>query len=270
MTYIFIVLAVLAVAAAVVVIRSARYGGLRQAFDAKLAADRKTLAETRGHAKRTDKARQAELAKAAKELSAAQAAYDGGIRQGAATVAALENPGTGHRLTKLGPVELHEHAVVLKKAAVPLLGLQARVESASETSYLYLRLSDGREMQHGFSTAWRGTGNTKMNVQEHGGYNLVTATEKQKQDFSDEQVRHLCTIINNAAITEQQFVEDLPAMLAQARTDMATAHAATGPVVERGQNLAQVGAGSSLADEAEAARSRLAEAEAAWLAKTSG
>jgi hypothetical protein len=255
-------------AAAFVIFRAVRYGGLRQAFDGSLAEDRKALAEARADCKRAEKARHKELADAENAFNAARAAYDGAVQRAAAWVAELEDPGAGRQLTRLGPVTLHEHAVVLQKMVLPLHGMRARVESTAETSYLYLQLPDGQQMQHGYSTTWRGTGDTKVNVKGHGDYDTVSVQEKMKRDFSDEQVREFCTLITNAAVSEAHFVEQRPAMLEEARGDLATAQADTGPVAHADQSLQQLRAGSPMAVAAEAAQARLASVEQAWRSKT--
>ncbi|MFF0374008.1 hypothetical protein [Actinoplanes missouriensis] len=269
MEILYFLLTVIAVVIVVVVVKLVRYGGFHQAFDSGLAADRKALDEARRDAGQAEKARKAELAKAEKELSKARASYDRGIWQATQRVEAVENPGLGRRLARLGPVDLHEHAVVLESKHMPLSGLQARVETVKDTtSYLYLRLASGHEEHHGFSTAWRATSDipaTSTNPSEHDG---VAAPPAMERDFSDEQVRRFCTDINNATVAERDFVEKLPAVIAQARADLAAAQAATEPVTDREQNLARIRAGSPLADAAAAAQIRRAEAEKAWRAKT--
>lgn len=243
MTIIAVALVIVALAAGFALLQSKKYNGFKNAFGGGAKEQRQQLAKARSVVKKLRRSRAEEIQEAEQELDAV-----------AKQVAALEEPGEGRKLARLGQVQLHEHVVVIKRAQVPLLGASCRCESSSASTHLYVVAADGRTHSHSFDTEWRATGKLTTDTRKEGDYDLVTATETMKRDFSDEEVRELAVAISNQILAQEQFAAELPGRLEAARSEQARLM----------QALDSCRVGSSIQTQLEAAEANLAETEQRW------
>jgi hypothetical protein len=213
-------------AAAFVAVQAHRFGGVKAAFRGDLKEQRQALAAGRSRVSTLRKAREAELRDARKGDEQARAAYDKRIADLQQRAAMLENPGAGAKIGGLKDVKLYEHAVQVSGRMIALYGAQARVEITSDSALLYVTAADGSSVFRAFDTRFRDVGDPTV---KHGS-EVVTVSQKQKRDFAPEQIHGLATAINNAAVAEQRFVAELPAMRAATAWDLEQAVADTGAV----------------------------------------
>jgi hypothetical protein len=254
---------VLALGAAVAV-RVRRYGGFHAAFNGYLKADRKELAEARARVRSLNKAREAEVAAARTHLDQVTAQRDGRIGQLSSALAELHEPGTGPRVHALGKVAVHTHAVNMGYSWVPLAGARARVQSTGDSAVLYVTDAQGREEMAPFDTRLKDVGDAKVSYQG----DVVKISQAQKRDYSAEQVMHLATVVNNAAITETQFVEQRPALIEATAAQLQAVTADTSEMDAATVALQQIEADSEVLADLQAAQRTLTLVETDWAAKS--
>lgn len=256
-------LALLALVAASAV-RARRYGGFHAAFNSDLKADRKQLAEARGRVRSLTKSREAELAGAREHLRQVTAQRDGRIQQLSSALAELHEPGTGPHVVSLDDVAVHTHAVRVGGAWVAMAGIRANVQCTPDSAVLYVTDAQGRTAMSAFDTRLRDVGNAS--VSQSG--DVVTISQAQRRDFSAEQVMHLSTIINNAAITELEFLEQRPGAIVATTAALEAEHADTSEMDAATVALQQVEADSDVLADLQAAQRTLTLIETDWAAKS--
>jgi hypothetical protein len=255
---------VLVAVVAGIAVQVRRYGSLQAAFSGDLKAERKRLAGARSLARSLSKEREAELKGAKKALEGATAAREKRIAELTATLAYLENPGTGPRLGSLHDVTLYRHAVQVKTQMLPLLGASARVENTGDSAVLTVTSGSGLSAVTSFDTQLRSVGDPTTSRSG----DVVTISQRQERKYSLEQVIALRTDISNAAVLEKNFREDLPRARAAAADALETAVGDTGDVDLAAAALQQVESGSAVLDQLEAARRELEDVERDWTART--
>ncbi|MFI8823919.1 hypothetical protein [Streptomyces sp. NPDC053431] len=210
-------------------------GGWSFAFSAVHKADRQDLARARA-AVNTVRGRASQEVSAAQErLTRAERAYENRIEQAVRELKRLRSAGRGAFAEELGKLSLYEHVAVLEEQEMALAGLEVRFEVArsTDTTFIYLRTSDGRPELAEFDGA----------------------------EFAEVDVRRFSLRIEKAVAAEEKFrrqraeaIQQADANLEKARADTAdvdTARAALEKVTARHENSAEL-------------RKALAEREAAF------
>jgi hypothetical protein len=256
-------LALVALAVAVA-IRAHRYGGFRAAFSGDLKSDRKELASARARVRSLTKTREAEVAQARNYLQQMTDRRDGRIRQLSAELAELQEPGTGAQLVSLQDVAVHAHAVRVGQQWVAMAGASANVQCTPDSAVLYVTDAQGRTAMSAFDTRLRDVGDAKVSYSG----DVVKISQAQRRDFSAEQVMHLATAINNAAITEAQFLEYRPGAIVATRAELEAAIADTSEVDAATVALQQIEADSDVLADLQGAQRMLTLVETDWAAKS--
>ncbi len=230
-----------------VVVRARRFGGVGPAFSRAHKQQRADLTQAQQTMRDLRRQRDAELAPRRQAAQEAVAAYERAVRVAEARLAAEREPGTGRQLARLGPVALHEHALSMAGAQIPLTGLQVFVQPTYNTCALVVQLPDGRRTSHPFSTEWR---------QDDRGC--------RSREYEDGQVQHLCDAIHNAVVAEHQFRADQPRRIAEAEQAYARQVADTARMATELARLDEAQQAASSTDAALRAHEQLLQLEDEW------
>lgn len=261
MIFVLLPLGVLALVVLTVVIVSVRrFGSISAAFRKDLKADRKRLVEQRAAVRSLTRERDRAVRDAQSVVDKASKAYDDRVGQRKRRLAELEEPGKGSKVLSLKDVVLFTHVVQVAGRTVPLAGAKAHVVTTASSANLYVTDASGRSHMRTFDTRLKDVGGPQV----HEGVSVTTVTQKQKQDFSDEQILTLANAINNAVITEEAFLEQLPVALAGAAADLEASIADTAEVETAAAELDRVRNDADLLERLRAAEADLSAAEQEW------
>jgi hypothetical protein len=244
--------------------RAHRYGGFRAAFSGDLKADRKELAGARARVRSLTKARDAEVTSARKHLDQVTAARDDRIEELNATLAMLHEPGTGPQLHALGGVAVHTHAVRVGQLWMAIAGATANVQCTPDSAVLQVTDANGRSAMSAFDTRLKDVGDAKVT---HSG-DVVKISQAQRRDYSAEQVMHLATVVNNAALAEAQFLERRPAAIVATTAELEAVTADTSEMDAATIRLQEIEADSEVLAELQSAQRMLTLVETDWAAKS--
>jgi hypothetical protein len=98
-----------------------------------------------------------------------------------------------------------------------LAGITAQSQLTSTSALLQIRLPNGQTLLERYSTEWRDLGAPTYRTEDRGDFEVIHTNQKTVRDYSEEQIIGLENLINNQVITHQQFVEQLPVMIPEAR-----------------------------------------------------
>ncbi|RKE16817.1 hypothetical protein [Streptomyces sp. TLI_171] len=144
-----VLFAVAAVLAALVWWTDRYPGGWRFAFHRQHADDRARLRTKRGNLRRLEHEAAGRLAALRAAVDAERSAYRSRIARAERRLEMLRAPGRGTLHSTMGPVQLHEHRLVVFTGGAtheyPLEEIAVRCERADGTGHLHLVLPDGRQ-----------------------------------------------------------------------------------------------------------------------------
>ncbi|MFI9296657.1 hypothetical protein H4W23_01150 [Streptomyces gardneri] len=199
-------------------------GGWSFAFAAVHQADRQDLAQARNAVSKVRGTARKEVAVAQKRHERAKQAYEERGESAVRELDRLRRTGCGALAEELGKVSLYEHVATFEGQEIPLAGLAVQFEVArsTNTTYIYLRASDG----------------------------LPELAEFDGSQFPEEDVRRFSVRIEKAVAVEEKFrkqlaeaIEIAEAGLEEARADSAdmdTARAELEKVTARHEDSAEL------------------------------
>jgi hypothetical protein len=259
-TIVLVIVGVVLMAAVAVAVQAHRFGGLKAAVSAELRTERKALVQARARVRSLTKSRESELKDARRALEQATSRRQSRIEAAQKAVAEMDNPGTGRKLTGLKDVKLYEHAVDVSGSMIGLYGARADVQTTADSAILVVTDAEGRSAIRSFDTRFRDVGSAR--TQTNG--DIVEVVQDQRRQFSPEQVVQLSSNINNAAVAERQFVEQLPAARAAAARELELAVAETGQIDTAAAQLQALEADSAVLAELTEAQQNLTQVEESW------
>ncbi|MFF4243523.1 hypothetical protein ACFYY2_03505 [Streptomyces sp. NPDC001822] len=239
MTVIRWAVAVLAFGAGWAVWHALRYPGApAYAFRRKYRGDRKSLAGARGLVRGLRSAALRERARAWLKAERAERAYRQRIARTEAALRQLRTPKRGRRVEQLGRVVLHEHAVLVGHAEVPLAGLRVRLETArsAKTWYVYLAEPDGHERMERYSAG----------------------------EYAEDTVRRFATRLQNASVAAGRRLDKRGGAIRKLEAELLRARTATGPVAAAQAAREETRLRHENRPELPKARAALEDAKDAW------
>jgi len=122
----------------------------------------------------------------------------------------------------LGSVRLCEHAIQIGGTVRDLADVVAQSQLTYESALLQIRPPNGQNLLERYSTEVRNDGHPSYRTEHKDGIQIIHTNQSRKRDNSEEQVIGIENVINNQVIWHQQFVEQLPAIIPQARVRLET------------------------------------------------
>ncbi|WP_327111253.1 hypothetical protein OG206_01310 [Streptomyces sp. NBC_01341] len=223
--------------------RALRYPGApAYAFQRKYRSDRKNLAGARELVRGLRSAALRERGRAWLRAERAERAYRRRIVRTEAALRQLRTPKRGRRLEQLGRIVLHEHAVLVGHAEIPLAGLRVRLERArsGKTWYVYLTEPDGHEL-----------------VERYGA-----------KEYPEDTVRRFGTRLQNASVKAARRLDGRGGAIRKLEAELVRARTDTGPVRAAQAARQEIRLRHENRPELPKARAALEDAKDAWQALT--
>jgi hypothetical protein len=239
-TALIVVVLVIGIAGGLFIKVASSYGGVKPFLAKELKSERETLAMHRKKVKALEKSAKGELSSATKDLKSAEKEYTKRVGAATSRLNALQNPGKGKKVAKVGKVTLFEHQIEFRGNAFDLAGLRISTNITPNAAMLTLLFDDGIKLVETYDTSWRDAGEGK-----------------QKRDYTHEEIIQFETVINNYIVTEEDFVRSLPGLIIEAESILADENENTHAIDSAAENLQRQEGGSQAVQDAKEAREEL-------------
>jgi hypothetical protein len=239
-TALIVVVLIVGIAGGLFIKIASSYGGVKPFLAKELKSERETLAMHRKRVKELEKSAKGELSSATKDLKSAEKEYAKRVGNAASRLNALENPGKGKKVVKVGKVTLFEHQIEIRGNAYELDGLSITTNITPNAAMLTLLFSSGMKLVETYDTSWRDAGEGR-----------------QKRDHTHEEIIQFETLINNYIVAEEEFVQALPDLIIEAKSILADEEANTHAIDVASENLQRQEGGSQAVQDAKNAREEL-------------
>lgn len=208
------------------------YGGIKPFLDKELREERNKLSHHRKEVSILKKIAKKELQSSEKILKKTKKDYDRRVKAANIQLQSLLNPGTGKKISRLGPVTLYEHVLMIDKNVYDLKGMRTETAITSHSATLFFILGNGFKLSHTFDTSVRESRDYTENSSGQ-----VEVKISYHQAFTNSDVTSMEADIHNQVLRHEDFLHHLPRRIEEARQRLAQETSNTGAINVATANL---------------------------------